>query len=114
VRVSATPKLLKSYPHGSTVTRQDSSLSPGEHKQTAWAHDGADVVIQRTVKRPHQKAATDQLTTHYQPWRAVVLIGPAATPTPVPKKTRTPSPTPATATTATATPGATPTATANH
>jgi vancomycin resistance protein YoaR len=121
-------KILKTYPHGSEIVQDDPSLLPGQRVHTAWAHNGADVVVRRTIKLPNGEVMRDQLFTHYQPWRAAVRVGilPTATPTPKPTKTPTVSPTPhetpgtpatptATATvTATPTPGPSATATLSH
>jgi vancomycin resistance protein YoaR len=98
-------KITKIYPHGPKIVRQDTSLPPGQLRQIQWAHDGADVVVQRTITYRNGKVVTDQLHTHYKPWQAIVLIG-SAPPTPTP----TPSPTP-TKKSARSTPGPTATPT---
>jgi len=101
-KVSIDPlgKIVKKYPHGPDIVKQDSSLTPGEVHQTAWAHDGADTVEERTIEYPNGSVRTDQVTTHYQPWQAIILEGSFPTPTPTPKsgKTAKATPTPGTAT----------------
>ncbi|HLJ66782.1 MAG TPA: VanW family protein [Chloroflexota bacterium] len=103
-KVSVDPigKVLKVYPHPRTVVRQDPSLAPGQIKQVAWPHDGADTVVQRTITYPNGKVAVEEVDTHYSAWQGISLVGsnpghqPGATPTPTPSsgKSATPSPTP--------------------
>jgi vancomycin resistance protein YoaR len=103
-KVSVDPlgKIVKKYPHGPDIVKQDSSLTPGEIRQTAWAHDGADAVEERTIEYPNGSVRTDQVTTHYQPWQSIILEGSVPTPTPTPtsksKKSANGTPTPGTAT----------------
>ncbi|MGH2443053.1 MAG: VanW family protein [Chloroflexota bacterium] len=114
--VSVNPQpISKVYPHGASITRQDSSLLPGQSQQVSVATDGADTVVQRTVTYPNGRVSEDEIDTHYQPSSAIINVGtaPTATPTPktkksskAPKATRTPP--------ATSGPGPTPTATFNH
>jgi hypothetical protein len=104
------------------VVKQDASLQPGQTKQIAYAHDGADTVVQRTITYPNGNVTVDQLFTHYKPWRAEVLTGGSlATATPTGKKrtptvtsTVTATPTPTATATATASPGPSATATFSH
>jgi len=113
VTVDSTGKVVRTYPHGTEIVQHDPSLPPGVQHQVAWAHDGADVVLQRTIVYRNHKIQHDQLVTHYQPEAAILIVG-SAKPTPTP----TPSPSPTGTPSASATPGAsptpTPTATFNH
>ncbi len=67
----------------------DPSLAPGQRRQVDWEKPGMTVKITRTIVENGQ-TRTDTLTSVYQPWRAVYLVGseadiPAsarATPTP--------------------------------
>jgi vancomycin resistance protein YoaR len=67
----------------------DPSLAPGQRKQVDWEKPGMTVRVTRTIVENGQ-TRTDTLTSVYQPWRAVYLVGseadiPAsarATPTP--------------------------------
>lgn len=103
--------ILKVYPHGPTITRTDPSLLPGQRVQTAWAHDGADVVVERTVTRPNGNVSVQRLYTHYRPWQAIVEVGPSAPATGTPTATGTVSPS---RHRASGTPGPTPTPTFSH
>lgn len=85
VDVGKVGRVLRVYPHGPAIVKTDPSLAPGERVQTAWAHDGADTTVQRTITYPNGNVQVDQVTTHYQPWQAVIDVG-APEPTPKPKK----------------------------
>lgn len=63
----------------------DDSLAAGQQKQVEWPKKGMTVAVQRTIVE-NGTTRTDTLTSRYQPWRAVYLVGPGteipATPTP--------------------------------
>jgi vancomycin resistance protein YoaR len=63
----------------------DESLAAGEKEQVDWAKDGMDVTVTRTIVE-NGTTRTDTLTSNYEPWRAVYMVGPGteipATPTP--------------------------------
>ncbi len=99
--------ILKVYPHGPSIVRTDPALSVGQRVQTAWAHDGADTVVERTITRPNGNVSVQRLYTHYRPWQAIVEVGPTGAATSTPTATGTPGATPGT-------PGPTPTPTFNH
>lgn len=103
--------ILKVYPHGPTITRADPSLLPGQRIQIAWAHDGADTVVERAITRPNGNVTVQRLNTHYRPWRAIVQVGPSAPATDTPTATGTPS---ASGHRSSGTPGPTPTPTFSH
>lgn len=105
--------ILKTYPHGPAIVRTNPSLLPGQRVQTAWAHDGADTVVERTITRPNGDVSVQRLYTHYRPWQAVIELGPSGSPTSTPTPTGTATPSRRHGT-PTATPGATPTPTFNH
>lgn len=117
-------KIVKTYQHGPQIVKQDTSMAPGDVQYQAYAHDGADVVVRRTITDSHGNVTVEKLKVHYQPWQAIVVVGgsvPTATPTasPAGKKAKlkaTPVPVKATpaAVTPTAAPHATPTPTFNH
>lgn len=105
-KVSISPTAItKQYPHGSAIVRHDSSLSPGETRQIAWAHDGADTDVVRTIEYPNGGVKVDHLISHYQPWRAIIVMGGSsgAKATPGTKSSKN-----------SGVPGATPTPTFNH
>ncbi|MBV9279460.1 MAG: VanW family protein [Chloroflexi bacterium] len=125
VSVDPVGKIVKQYPHGSDILKQDPSLAPGDVVHKDWAHDGADTVLERKIVYPNGAVVTDRIKSHYQPWQAVILVGsyPTPTPTPPPKKARaratgtaTPagSATPGTPAASPTAPGPTPTPTFNH
>jgi vancomycin resistance protein YoaR len=104
-------KVVKTYPHGPEIVQHDTSLPPGTRHQVAWAHDGADTVVQRTITYANGSVHRDEIDTHYQPQQAIVIIGsakPKVTPTPTPTAQPSGTPTP------TASPGPTPTPTFSH
>lgn len=96
VAVDKVGKIVKTIPHGKEIVRQDPSLPPGVRKQTQWPHDGAETVVQRTITYPNGRVSVDQITTNYQPWQAIVLVGAgtSATPTPSAKSGNSASPHP--------------------
>jgi vancomycin resistance protein YoaR len=65
----------------------DESLAPGEKEQVEWEKEGMTVKVQRTIVE-NGTQRTDTITSQYEPWRAVFLVGPGteipATPTPEP------------------------------
>lgn len=93
VAIDGLGKVTKVYPHGPPVTKIDPSLAPGVTHQIAWAHDGADTVVQRTVTRPNGQVSVDQIASHYQPWQAVILAGKTTAPLPTSTTSPTVSPT---------------------
>ncbi len=56
----------------------DASLAPGEQRQVEWPQAGMTVTVQRTIVEQGQ-TRTDTITSIYQPWRALYLVGPEAT-----------------------------------
>jgi vancomycin resistance protein YoaR len=95
VAVDKLGKITKIYPHGPKIVRDDPTLPQGETRHIQWAHDGAQVVVQRTITYPDGKVSTDEIDSTYRPWKAIVLVGSnvPATATPAPTKTPVPSPT---------------------
>ena len=55
---------------------ENPELKKNEMKQVDWAANGADVTVTRTVWRDGAVLFQDQVTTHYEPWRAVCEYGP--------------------------------------
>jgi hypothetical protein len=108
VAVDKFGKVTKTVPHGRTVTKVDPTLAAGEQKQTQFAHDGATTDVQRTITYPNGKVTVDDITTVYEPWDAVILVGaqtpqgsqsqpkttPKKKPTPIPTEGSLPVPTP--------------------
>lgn len=107
-KVSVDPlgKITKKYLPGPEIVRQDPSLAPGDIHPIAFAHDGADTVIERTIVYAHGKVKVDRLTTHYDPWRSILLEGTFPNPSPTAKAKSNPTTTPGA--------GATPTPTFSH
>lgn len=58
------------------VYKENPELARGTIKQVDWAAEGADVTVTRTVYRDGQVYFSDQVYTHYLPWRAVYEYGP--------------------------------------
>jgi vancomycin resistance protein YoaR len=71
----------------------DESLAKDEKKQVDWEKAGMTVTVTRTIVADGT-TRTDTLTSNYEPWRAVYLVGPGteipATPTPTVLATATP------------------------
>ena len=65
----------------------DDSLAKGQKKQVEWPKEGMTALVKRTIVE-NGTTRTDTLTSKYEPWRAVYLVGPGtevpATPTPPP------------------------------
>jgi vancomycin resistance protein YoaR len=55
--------------------RVDESLAPGEIRQVEWEKPGMTVIVTRTILE-NGASRTDTITSQYQPWRAVYLVGP--------------------------------------
>jgi vancomycin resistance protein YoaR len=112
VTIDRQGKILEVIPHGPPLIESDPLLAPGQRKQIAWAHDGAVVVVRRTITRRNGTVTVQELRTRYKPWRAIIKVGPSATPTPTPAGT--PTGTPSAKAGSHATPGPSPTPTFNH
>jgi vancomycin resistance protein YoaR len=69
------------------IYRIDESLAAGEKKQVDWEQKGMTATVRRTIVE-NGETRTETLTSKYQPWQAVYLVGPGTdipvTPTPVP------------------------------
>jgi hypothetical protein len=52
----------------------DPSLAPGQVKQVEWAKPGMTVNVTRTITQ-NGETRTETLTSKYQPWRAIYLVG---------------------------------------
>jgi vancomycin resistance protein YoaR len=87
VAVDKYGKITKSIPHGPKQLKPDPSLLPGQERQTQFAHTGAVTDVQRTITFPSGKVTVDDIKTVYEPWDAVILVGPGATPQPTPSPT---------------------------
>ncbi len=55
--------------------RIDEALAPGQIQQVEWEKPGMQVAVTRTIVE-EGVTRTDTITSHYQPWRAVYLVGP--------------------------------------
>jgi vancomycin resistance protein YoaR len=69
------PVISNVKPPPEAVYTVDPTLAPGQRKQVEWAKEGMDVVVTRTIVENGQ-TRTDTITSRYQPWRAVYLVGP--------------------------------------
>jgi vancomycin resistance protein YoaR len=78
------PENIVKAPKAKYVENKD--LPEGKIKQIDWAAEGADITVQRTVKKDGQVYFTDSFYTHYVPWQAVYEYGPG---TKLPKKAST-------------------------
>jgi vancomycin resistance protein YoaR len=58
------------------VYNENPELAKGVIKQVDWAAEGADVRVSRTVYRGGEVYFSDEVFTHYLPWRAVYEYGP--------------------------------------
>ncbi len=78
------PENIVKAPKAKYVENKD--LAEGKIKQIDWAAEGADITVQRTVKKDGQVYFNDSFYTHYVPWQAVYEYGPG---TKLPKKATT-------------------------
>ena len=90
------PIIENRRPAPDPVYQVDPSLPPGTRKQVDWPAEGMDVTVKRVIKDGSGRViGRDTFVSHYQPWRAVYLVGPPIeiTPTPSPtSETDAPSP----------------------
>jgi len=71
------PVIENRQPAPDPVYQVDPSLPPGVRKQVDWAAEGMDVTVKRVIKDSSGKViGRDVFVSHYQPWRAVYLVGP--------------------------------------
>ena len=66
--------------------KENPDLPKDEIRQVDWEADGLDVYIERVVIREGETLFTDQIETHYLPWRAIFEYGPG---TKLPKDAKT-------------------------
>ncbi len=79
------PIIENRQPPPDPVYQLDPSLPPGARKQVDWAQEGMDVTVIRIIKDGQgNEIGRDVFVSHYQPWRAVYLVGPEPEPTPTP------------------------------
>jgi vancomycin resistance protein YoaR len=57
------------------VYQDDANVPKGTTKQVEWARDGVDVTVGRTVTEAGVVIHQDTFVSHYQPWRAMYLVG---------------------------------------
>lgn len=57
------------------VYEVDESMATGEQKQVEWEQEGMTVTVTRTIVEDGT-TRSDSITSVYQPWRAMYLIGP--------------------------------------
>ena len=79
------PKISSVLEPPAPLYERDESLAPGSQKQVDWAKKGMTVMVERTIVQDGT-TRTDTLSSKYEPWRAVYLVGPGveipATPAP--------------------------------
>ncbi len=82
------PIIENRQPAPDPVYQVDPSLPPGTRKQVDWPAEGMDVTVKRVIKDSSGRViGRDTFVSHYQPWRAVYLVGPAVEATPTPEPT---------------------------
>ena len=69
------PSVTNITPPPKALYQKDSTLAKGVVKQVDFAAWGADAFFKRTVTRDGKILYNDTFYTHYQPWRAVYLVG---------------------------------------
>lgn len=57
----------------------DEELAPGEIEQVEWPKEGMTVTVERTIIEDGRQRV-DAITSYYQPWRAIYLMGPGTRP----------------------------------
>jgi vancomycin resistance protein YoaR len=73
-------------PAPKTVYRENPELPQGEVKQMDWEADGAEVTVERTVRRGDEILHQDTFYTKYEPWQAVYEYGPGTEGMPPPEE----------------------------
>lgn len=73
VTISA-PTKTDIQPAPPALYTMDESLAPGQTKQVDWEKPGMTVQVTRTIVENGQ-TRTETLTSKYQPWRAIYLVG---------------------------------------
>lgn len=97
------PIIENRQPPPDPLYQEDPNLPPGVVKQVDWAQEGMDVTVTRIVKNSDgEEIGRDVFVSHYQPWRAVYLVGPKPAEEPQPEPTASPTPTDESASTPTA------------
>lgn len=56
--------------------QENPELEKGEVDQIDWEAEGADVTVDRTVRKDGEILFQDSFYTHYEPWRAIYEYGP--------------------------------------
>jgi vancomycin resistance protein YoaR len=56
--------------------QENPDLEEGEIEQIDWEAEGADVTVNRTVRKDGEILFEDVFNTHYEPWRAIYEYGP--------------------------------------
>ncbi|MCS7222531.1 MAG: VanW family protein [Anaerolineae bacterium] len=85
------PIIENRRPAPEPVYQVDPSLPPGARKQVDWPAEGMDVTVKRVIRDGSGKViGRDTFVSHYQPWRAVYLVGPTVETTPMPESTPVP------------------------
>ena len=69
------PHTGEPIPHGEPIYREDPTLAEGIVKQIEWAKEGLDVRVVRVVYQDGVEVRRDAFVSHYEPWRAVFLVG---------------------------------------
>jgi vancomycin resistance protein YoaR len=69
------PHTGEPIPHGEPIYRDDPTLATGTAKQIEWAKEGLDVSVVRVVYQDGVEVRRDTFVSHYEPWRAVFLVG---------------------------------------
>lgn len=57
------------------IYRVDEELATGAQEQVEWEKEGKTVEVSRTIIE-NGESRTDTITSKYQPWQAVILVGP--------------------------------------
>lgn len=57
------------------IYKVDEDLAPGQQEQVEWQKEGKTVEVTRTIIE-NGESRTDTITSKYQPWQAVYLVGP--------------------------------------
>ncbi len=70
------PKITNVTPAPKPLYEEDPKLPAGVIKQTDWAVNGEDVVVERTIRNGDGTVKTDRFVSKYQAWRAVFVHGP--------------------------------------
>lgn len=75
VSIISAPVITNERGAPATLYQEDPTLPKGQTRQVDWSAPGATATVYRKVTRGGEVLQDDTFVSHYQPWRAVFLVG---------------------------------------